>query len=118
MSESKSFLERRLQSRVRVKIPVHYTLVENKKVLAKVRGLHALAKDLSLSGMFVKTDKPVAVGDVLRLDISIPGKKIKHYFAFAEVVRASKSGAGIKLLLMPEEDKSGLREYLATEGIQ
>jgi hypothetical protein len=95
-----------------VKVPIQYQLVENKKELEKIRGRHALAKDLSLNGMFMKTDKPVKTGDVLQLDISVPNLKLKHFFAFAEVVRITTKGAGVRLLLMPEEDRSGLREYL------
>jgi hypothetical protein len=107
-----SFLEKREHSRVKVKIPVHYRLVEDKKELGKIRGTHALAKDLSLSGMFIKTDRTVKLWDIFSLDISVPGKKLKHFFAYAEVVRIAKAGAGIKLLLMPEEDKAALKEFL------
>ncbi len=112
MPESQSFLERRSQSRVQVKVPIQYQLVENKRELEKIKGRHALAKDISLNGMFMKIEKPVKTGDILRLDISVPNSKIKHFFAFAEVVRISAAGAGVRLLLMPEEDRSGLREYL------
>lgn len=118
MAKTASFLEKREHSRVKVKIPVTYRLVEDKKELEKVRGRHALAKDLSLNGMFMKTDKAVNTGDVLRLDISIPGQKVRHVFAFAEVIRIAGSGAGIKLLLMPEEDKSGLTEFLKNLDVE
>jgi len=112
MAESAGFIEKRANSRVQVKIPVQYRLVDDEKELEKVRGRHALAKDLSLNGMFIKTDKGVSKGDVFALDVSMPDKKSKHVFAFAEVVRITNKGAGIKLLLMPEEDKSALQEYL------
>jgi c-di-GMP-binding flagellar brake protein YcgR len=112
MPESFSFLERRSQSRVQVKVPIQYQLVENKKELEMIRGRHALAKDLSVNGMFMKTDKPVKTGDILRLDISVSNPKMKRFFAFAEVVRITAKGAGVRLLLMPEEDRSGLKEYL------
>jgi len=118
MQQTASFLEKREHSRIKVKIPVNYKLVEDKKELEKVRGRHALAKDLSLNGMFMKTDKSVKTGDVFSLDISIPDQKVKHFFAFAEVVRITNSGAGVKLLLMPEEDKTALKEYLLSAGVE
>jgi c-di-GMP-binding flagellar brake protein YcgR len=118
MQQTASFLEKREHSRIKVKIPVNYKLIEDKKELEKVRGRHALAKDLSLNGMFMKTDKAVRLGDIFSLDISVPDKKLKHFFAFAEVVRITGSGAGVKLLLMPEEDKTALKEYLLGAGIE
>jgi hypothetical protein len=118
MPQNASFLEKRTHSRIKVKIPVSYRLVEDKKELEKARGPRALAKDLSLNGMFIKTDKPMKMGDILRLDISAPDNKLKHFFAFAEVVRITGAGSGIKLLLMSEEDKSGLKEYLNDADVE
>jgi len=112
MAENKTFLEKRVQSRIPVKIPVQIRRVEDPTELKKLRGQTALAKDLSLDGMYIKTDKSVKVGDIFRLDISIPEKPKRQLFAFAEVVWIKQTGAGLKLLLMPEEDKESLRGYL------
>jgi hypothetical protein len=111
MAESKSFLEKRVHSRIPVKIPVQYRQVEDPKELEALRGRTALAKDLSLEGMFVKTDKQVKVGDVFRMDISVP-EKSKQLFAFAEVVWFNEKGAGIRLMLMEEEDREALKGYM------
>lgn len=118
MQQKHANLEKRTNSRVKVKIPVSYRLVEDKKELEKVRGHRALMKDLSLNGMFIKTGKNVKKGDVIGLDISKPDNKLKHFFAFAEVVRITRAGSGIKLLLMSEEDKSGLKEYLNDAAVE
>lgn len=112
MPQTNSFIEKREHSRVKVKIPVQYRLVKDKKELEKVLGLHALAKDLSLNGMFIKVERPVKTGDVFALDVFVPDQTVKRVFAFAEVVRITTEGAGIRLLLMPEEDQSALKDYL------
>src|SRR5579864_1241253 len=104
MTENKTFLEKRLRSRVGVKIPVQYRQVEDPKELENLRGRIALAKDMSLDGMYIKTDDPVKVGDIFRLDISVP-ENSKQLFAFAEVVWGNHQGAGLRLLLMAVEDK-------------
>ena len=111
MAETQSFLEKRSQSRTPVKIPVQYRMVDDPKELKDIKGRTALAKDLSLDGMFIKTDKTANVGDVIRLDISMP-EKSRRLFAFAEVVRVSKKGAGPRLMLMAVEDQEALKDYL------
>ncbi len=110
MSENKSFLEKRSHVRVPVKIPVQFGLVEDPKELEELKSQIGLAKDLSLDGMFIKTDKMVKVGDVFRMDISLP-EKSKQLFAFAEVVWANETGAGLRLMLMAMEDKEDLKGY-------
>ena len=111
MDESRSFLERRTQWRVPVRIPVQYQLVEDPRELNLFYSHTALAKDLSLEGMYIKTDRPVKIGDIFRLDISIP-EDSKQLFAFAEVVRLHEEGAGLKLMLMATEDMAFLKSYL------
>jgi len=111
MTDNKSFLERRSNSRKPVKIPVQYRLVEDPKEIEGLRGKTALAKDLSLDGMYIKTAKDATVGDIVRLDISMP-EKSRRLFAFAEVVWANPKGAGLRLMLMAVEDKEALQAYL------
>lgn len=111
MTENKSFLEKRSHSRIPVKVPVQFGLVEDPKELEKLKSRTGLAKDLSLDGMFIKTDKPVKPGAIFRLDISLP-EKSKQLFAFAEVVWANETGAGLRLMLMAIEDKEDLQGYL------
>jgi len=111
MAEKKSFLEKRSQFRVSVKIPVQYQLVEDPRELDIFHSRTALAKDLSLEGMYIKTDKDASVGDVFRLDISLP-RDSKRLFAFAEVAWVHEGGAGLKLMLMATEDMATLQKYL------
>jgi hypothetical protein len=111
MIENEAFLEKRSHSRIPVKIPVQFGLVEDPVELEKLKSRTALAKDLSLDGMFIKTDKKVKAGDVFRLNISLP-EKSKHLFAFAEAVWANETGAGLRLMLMAVEDRDDLKGYL------
>jgi hypothetical protein len=117
MTDNKTYLEKRVHSRIPVKIPVQYRQVEDPKELENLRGKTGLAKDVSLDGMYIKTDKPVKVGDVFRLDISVP-EKSKQLFAFAEVVWVNDTGAGLRLMLMESEDKESLKLYLEKAGSQ
>lgn len=112
MSEKKSYLEKRVNPRKSVKVPVQFKLVKDKTELKKLKGHTALAKDLSLEGMYIKTEDTVKKGDVYRLEISIPEKPRRQLFAFAEVVWVKEKGAGLKLLLMPQEDRDDLKHYL------
>lgn len=111
MAEQKSYLEKRAKSRVPVKIPVQYQLVEDPRELQNFHSRTALAKDLSLEGMYIKTDKTVQIGDVFRLDISVP-EDSRQLFAFAEVMWVHEGGAGLKLMLMATEDATFLKKYL------
>ena len=112
MTDNKSYLEKRVHSRIPVKIPVQYRLVQDPKELENLKGQTALAKDVSLDGMFIKTAEAAKVGDVIRLDISVP-EKSKQLFAFAEVVWVNETGAGLRLMLMASEDREDLKSYLA-----
>lgn len=114
MAKDMMVLEKRGSSRVPVKIPVQYHLVDDPERLKNLKGHPALAKDLNLSGMYIKTGQTVKLGDVFSLDISVP-QKSKHLFAYAEVVWANKQGAGLHLLLMPDEDKEALKDYLQND---
>jgi len=109
--DQKSHLEKRSNERFPVKIPVQYQLVEDPRELDIFYSHTALAKDLSLDGMYIKTDKEVKVGDIFRMDISVP-KDSKQLFAFAEVMWVHDGGAGVKLMLMAVEDMAYLKNYL------
>ncbi|HVZ81014.1 MAG TPA: PilZ domain-containing protein [bacterium] len=118
MSDHRSFLEKRVHSRVAVKIPVQFHPVTDPKELKKLRGSTGLARDLSLEGMYLKTPGKAQKGDILRLDISLPMKPRRQLFAFAEVVWVRETGAGLKLLLMPSEDRTALQEFLDKDPAQ
>jgi hypothetical protein len=111
MKESKSFLKHRSHTRSKVKIPVQFWPVDDPKHSEKLRGQVALAKDMSLEGLYIKTSQALKVWDIVRMEIYMP-QKTKYIYAYAEVVRVDTKGAGLRLLLMPEEDKDLLKKYL------
>lgn len=96
-----------------VKLPIQYRLLNDPNMAERYKGKMALGKDLSAEGIFLKIapDKEVQAGEVVRLDISLP-EIAKHLFAFAEIVWVSKLGAGVRLMLMPDEDRQYLKSYL------
>lgn len=109
----KSIIEKRAQSRLPVKLPIQYRLLDNPEQVEKYRGKVALGKDLSQDGLFLKIspDKSLQTGEVIRLDITLP-EIAKHLFAFAEVMWVNRLGAGVRLMLMPDEDRQYLNSYL------
>lgn len=115
MTENKTFVEKRVQPRTQATIPVQYRLVEDPKELEDLEDRRVQTQDVSLEGVFIKTADPLKAEDVVRLDISIPEKNAT-LFAFAQVVRVNGNGAGLRLMLMAEEDKSSLKDYLAGRG--
>ncbi len=114
MNDSSSILEKRSHSRFSVKLPIQYRLMNGSEPVERFKGKVALGKDLSQEGVFIKIapDKALRTGEVIRLDISLP-EISKHLFAFGEVVWVNRLGAGIHLMLMPEEDRRFLNSYLA-----
>jgi len=110
MRDPKGFSERRANSRMQSRIPVSFSRVEDPKLVEDLKGKAGQAQDLSLDGIYIKTDK-AKVGDVVRIDIPVPDKK-GSLFAFAEVVRVDETGAGLRLMLMEDEDRQSLRDFL------
>lgn len=106
-------LEKRGSSRFPVKLPIQYRLIDNSEAEEKYKGKVALGKDLSQDGIFLKIapDKEIRAGEVIRMEITLP-EISKHLFAFAEVVWVNRLGAGIHLMLMPDEDRRFLKSYL------
>lgn len=113
MTTDQSLLEKRGHSRFKVEIPIQYRIVDNQKVedWETFMNTSALAKDVSLDGLFLETDKTLEKGGVFRLDISLEDSK--KLFAFAEVVWSGPQGAGLRLMMMAEEDKEDFHQYLS-----
>lgn len=112
MTENKNFVEKRVHNRAQAAITVQYRLVEDRKELDELEERRVQTQDVSLEGVFIRTADPLKTEDVVRLDISIPEKNAT-LFAFAQVVRVDGNGAGLRLMLMAEEDRSSLKDYLA-----
>ena len=116
MPEANLFLDKRAHPRVPVKIPVQFRVMEDTKEISHVRELATKTKsaqtlDSSLGGMFVVADQALHLGNILSLKVMIPNKTL-GLSAFAEVVWANATGAGLHFLAIKEEDLQSLESYL------
>jgi hypothetical protein len=116
MPDATLFKERRVSPRIQVDIPIQYHLLNDKKEIEAVREEQkkspgAKAIDISLSGIQIHADQPLHNGDVLHMDINLPGLPIVLP-AVAEVVWADHAQGGLHFLKMSEEDVNVLKSYL------
>ncbi len=114
MPEASLFVEKRAHPRLSAEIHVRYRLIEDQKEMDSVielrkREQNTRTSDLSLGGMYIVADRVLSMGTILRLDIFLPGKSLP---AFAEVVWANETGAGLHFLAMKESDREFLQAYL------
>ncbi len=116
MPEANMFMEKRVYPRVSVKMPVKYRVIEDQKEIDSVferkkKEQTSRTMDLSLGGLYLVADQTLAVGSILRLDISIPSQS-SLISAFAEVVWSNETGGGLHFLAMKEEDVESLKNYI------
>ena len=116
MPEANMFSEKRIYPRVPVKIPVKYRVIEDELEVKSIlerrkKDQSAQTVDISLGGLYVVTDQALALGKILRLDITL-GDNQNPLTAFAEVVWANESGGGLRFLTMKDDDMVLLRAYL------
>lgn len=109
-------MEKRVYPRVSVKMPVKYRVIEDQKEIDSVferkkKEQTSRTMDLSLGGLYLVADQTLAVGSILRLDISIPSQS-SLISAFAEVVWSNETGGGLHFLAMKEEDVESLKNYI------
>jgi len=116
MPDADIFLEKRVHPRVSAQIHVKYRLLEDPKEIESILELRKSEKttqtsDLSQGGLYIVAVRPLEMGNILRLEIGLPGRK-DPLSAFAEVVWANETGGGLRFLTMKEEDRETLRVYL------
>ena len=78
---------------------------------------------LSMGGLYIKTDRPLEVGSLFRVDFTLPG--FDHFFEARGKVIWKKTvpdvhgppGMGIKFYDVHEDDKRALLQYLAKSQI-
>src|SRR5258708_36267806 len=110
------FLEKRSDTRVPIKIPVKYQVLDDQNEINSViedgkkdRSAHTM--DLSVKGMCIVTQQTLKKGNILRIDISLSGHPALIR-AFAQVVWANDTGGGLKFLSIKDEGTLVLRAYL------
>ena len=116
MPDANMFLERRTHPRVSIKIPVKYQVEDDKIVLKKIDEWRESEKNgftlnLSLGGMHLMVDQPLAVGSILNFEVFLLDK-LHVVSIFAEVVWANKEGAGLHFLMMKPAEMDALKAFL------
>ncbi len=116
MPKAKMTVERRGNPRFAIKIPIKYRLEQNKKVLKKIDDWRKTEKnaytlDMSLGGMRIAVDHPLKVGDVLQFEIYLLDKA-NVVSVYANVIRADKESAGLKFLMMKDDQRKALKDFL------
>ena len=120
MPEANLFVEKRAYPRIPVKLPVKYRLVDD---MAGAQSILEMRKtetntnthDISLGGMYIVSDQKLVVGNILHLDITLPGKT-KRLAAFGEVVWSKDSGAGLRFMMIKNEDLETLKLFMEETG--
>lgn len=116
MPKAKMSMERRLHPRINVKIPVKYRLEEDAQVIktiAKWRSeeKNAYTLDMSLGGMSIVVDKPLSAGEFIKFEVYLLDKK-NLVTIYAAVRWADKKSAGVRFLMMKNEDLDALKAFL------
>jgi Tfp pilus assembly protein PilZ len=89
-----------------------------KDVREDVLALQASLQDLSVGGLRVVSDKSFKMGDILELEIEIPGKGMVRSVAKVIWARTAEGGkgkefhAGIQFIPVYEDDLAKLKEYV------
>ena len=96
------------------------------KVTEKVSGLfeHFASTNISAGGMFLKTDRPFAIGSNLKIEFSLPGDE-EPIRADAQVARTMPpgnfhdyhAGMGIVFTAIEEEDRKRIEDFIGRSGL-
>ncbi len=116
MAEGNIFLDKRAHSRILVKLPISFNVLNEKSKVAGEKELgntqrDAESWDTSLGGMYLISKESLKPGDHLSLKIPIP-KKGSSLKVLADVVWADHSGAGLRFVAMKEADVQTLEGLL------
>ena len=116
MAQLYNSAEKRANPRVSLEIPLKCRLMEGSLHADSIsemrkKTINSKSVDVSLSGMYIRTEQPLSVGTVMALDFSLP-EKPTELSAFAEVVRDNEEGVGIQFLALKAEDLESLKSTL------
>jgi hypothetical protein len=116
MPEANLFLDKRAHTRVPVKIPVTFKIIGDHGEVKNIKELGEKLKvaqtvDSSLGGIYLVADQPFKIGDILNLKITIPNLPIP-LAAYADVVWANETGAGLQFLAIKDSDLESFAAYL------
>lgn len=116
MTESYLLKERRVHPRIAAKVPLEFKVLDDQEEIKNIhekrkKEKNSQAMDVSLGGIFIMSDQPLREGNILNLEIAIPGAPDKLK-AIVEVVWSNETGGGIQFLAMAEPDVEALKAYL------
>lgn len=119
MPEGDLFLERRVHPRVPLSLPVRYRVIDDQAEIGALRDRPkdnvSQTRDVSLGGVYIASRDPLEVGNILRLELTLP-REGAPLSAFAEVVWCSSSGCGLHFLAIRDEDLESLKALLEAGG--
>jgi type IV pilus assembly protein PilZ len=105
--------DRRAFPRVDVALHLHIVFKDLDELV------ESYSKNLSEGGIFVKTDNPLPVGSVVKLQISLVHQSLTYLEAKGEVVhvvdkprKGQEKGMGIRFVKMCEESKKFLKDFV------
>ncbi|MFC1516745.1 TIGR02266 family protein [Thermodesulfobacteriota bacterium] len=108
----------------RIERNVFLTYQDNEAFL-KASMIKAVAGNLSVGGLFIKTEKPYGKGEEFMLDLQLPevseAISVSCEVAWSRVgwdINQNPPGMGVKFVDMSDEDRRKLAEYVNTEMLK
>lgn len=111
--------DRRTSPRVDVALHLHLVFSDLDELV------ESYSKNLSEGGIFVKTDNPLPVGSVVKLQISLVHQSLTYLEAKGEVVhvidkprKGQEKGMGIRFVKMCEESRKFLKDFVLSRAAE
>lgn len=116
MTEGTIFVEKRAHSRLLVKFPVTFQLLDEKHKNEAVQKIGTDPKDAhtvdaGLGGMYIVSEESLKIGNHLNVKVVLPPPEAPLTL-LADVVWADGKGAGLRFLAMKEEEIKILEIFL------
>lgn len=113
--------EKRLHPRHRLKLDVDFRVLKDRKEIESFlkqlgNDKSGATKDVSLGGLYLNCGHALREGDIVQMDINIPGRK-EALKTYAEVVWVDENGGGFKFLSMSDNDKKCLDDFLEEQNL-
>jgi Tfp pilus assembly protein PilZ len=121
MENASLSFDKRKHPRIKIQVPVKYKVINQSEealaLLEQKRGpLAGNSMDVSPEGLCLVTDHELAKGDILKIEVSLPGES--HVLrAFSEVMWSSQQEpgdftAGIFFMALREEDAEKIKRFV------
>jgi Tfp pilus assembly protein PilZ len=119
MENASLSFDKRKHPRIKVTIPVKYKVINQTEealaLLEQKRGsLSGSSLDVSAEGLCLVTPHELSRGDILKIEVSLPGEG-QALRAFSEVVwTGAQNSAGIFFMALREEDAEKIKRFVET----